>query len=262
MTLLRIVHPLTFVCLALTLVSFASGCGGDADGEYRDFSRSEPAPSDSGNVQSDEPELGGVSEQPGLGNARLGEPQLDAGQTVVEAPVPDSGELDETEGPNENNGSKKVQPAKDRQVQLLVEQREFKTEGSPQALRVNYDDIDLLKVLNMEPVTPEAPQLMPDWLTGLDGKRIRIRGFMYPPHLETGIPFFVLARDNQICCFGRDPKIYDLIGVKMRDGITTDYIQNRPFDVVGVFRIKPSVEDGKLYQLYQIDNAVVIDKIR
>ena len=152
----------------------------------------------------------------------------------------------------------KAEPAVPRKVELLVKDREFKVEGPEDALRVSYDDLDLLKVLNMEPVIAEAPHLMPDWLKNLDGRRIRIRGFMYPNMLETGIKQFVLARDNQICCFGRDPKLYDVFGVQMRNGETTDYILGRPFDVVGVFHIQPIIEEGEIYQLYAIDDAIVI----
>ncbi len=125
---------------------------------------------------------------------------------------------------------------------------------------MSYDDLDLLKILNMDPVPPDAVEHFPEWLKALDNKRIRIRGFMYPPFESTGIRAFVLARDNQICCFGRNPKVYDLIAVRLRDGVTTDYIQNRPFDVVGRFHIAPVVEDGKLYELYRIDEAIIIDR--
>ena len=84
---------------------------------------------------------------------------------------------------------------------------------------------------------------------------------MYPTFQETGLKGFVLARDNQICCFGRNPKIYDLIAVNMKSGTTTDYIQNRPFDVVGTFRIGlDAVEDGTIFGLYYIDEAAVIEK--
>lgn len=142
---------------------------------------------------------------------------------------------------------------------LLVKERDF-TKGPDGTLRVSYDDIDLLKVLNMDPVTPDAVQMMPSWLRNLDGKRIRIRGFMYPTFIESGITEFVLARDNEICCFGRDPKIYDLIHVLLREGQSTKYIQNRPFDVVGTFRIEPLIEGGKYFGLYRLEDAQVIDK--
>jgi len=148
--------------------------------------------------------------------------------------------------------------AEPRQIKLLIPERDFKVEGPDEALRVSFDDVDLLKILNMEPVVPDAPKLMPEWLKGLDGKRIRVRGFMYPPFQDTGLEAFILARDNQICCFGRDPKVYDLVRVLMREDVTTDYIENRPFDVVGTFKIGDDASiPGKLYTL---DDAVVISR--
>jgi hypothetical protein len=145
-----------------------------------------------------------------------------------------------------------------RKVQLLVPNKTFRAEG--EAVRVSYDDIDLLKVLNMDPVPPDAATYMPAWLKSLDGRRIRIRGFMYPTFQQTGVHAFGLARDNQICCFGRNPKIYDVFDVVLHEGATTNYIPNRPFDVVGVFHIHPEAEDGKLYRLYEMDDATVVTK--
>ncbi len=159
---------------------------------------------------------------------------------------------------------KDLKASKPREVKILIKNHAFSKTSPGNALRVTYDDIDLLKVMNMEPVTPNAPELMPQWLKDLDGKRIRIRGFMYPPFQQTGNEFFMLARDNQICCFGKNPKIYDLFPVVMRDGVTSDYILNRPFDVVGTFHIKAETiggePDGELERIYLIDDAIVIDK--
>ena len=50
-----------------------------------------------------------------------------------------------------------------RKVQLLVPSRTFRTEGPEGACRVSYDDIDLLKVLNMDPVPANAATMMPAW---------------------------------------------------------------------------------------------------
>jgi hypothetical protein len=148
----------------------------------------------------------------------------------------------------------------DREIRLLVHEKSFTPEGPENALRISYDDFDLLKVLNMEPVPLDAVDHFPGWLLGLDGKRVRVRGFMYPPFKEEGLEQFILARDNQICCFGKNPKIYDLVYVSMRDGVTTKYIQNRPFDVVGTFRIRPDAEGGEWFSLYELDDALVVDR--
>lgn len=152
------------------------------------------------------------------------------------------------------NAAETKQP---RIVTLLIPDKKFTTEGVEKALRVSFDDFDLLKILNMEPVTEDAPSRMPKWLKDLDGKRIRVRGFMFPPFEDENIRAFTLARDNQICCFGRNPLVYDLVDVFMRKGESTDYIQNRPFDVIGVFHIGDSIIPGELYSL---DDAVVIDR--
>lgn len=147
-----------------------------------------------------------------------------------------------------------------REIELLVPHKDFLRVKPDGALRVTYDDLDLLKVLNMEPVPEDAPKHFPLWLSELDGKRVRIRGFMVPPPREDGLSGFILARDNQICCFGRDPKVYDIIPVFLKDGVTTRYIPNRPFDVVGRFFIRPDAYRGELENLYEIEDAVILDE--
>ena len=147
------------------------------------------------------------------------------------------------------------------QIEILIKDKKFQTEPKTGALRVSFDDLDLLKVCNMEPVVENAVDFMPDWLNGLNGKTVRVRGFMYPTYETEGIERFVLARDNQICCFGRDPKVYDLIQIDMKPGKTTNYIPaTRAFDVVGTLKIQMLSQDGKPYGLYIIDQAIVIDR--
>ena len=154
----------------------------------------------------------------------------------------------------------KPKSSEQREIKILIPEKKFRVVGPEKAIRVSYDDINLLKVINMDPVTLDAPKHMPDWLKGLNGKRIRIRGFMSPTFEQTGLRAFLLGRDNQACCFPGRAKIYDLFLVKMRQGVTTDFIDNRPFDIVGIFSIKPLVEDDTLFQLYRLDDAVVIEK--
>lgn len=154
-------------------------------------------------------------------------------------------------------------PSEPREMKLLVPENSFKKEGPEGAIRVSYDDLDLLKVLNMEPVTPDAPQHFPSWLKDLDGKRIRLRGYMRPDVLAEDLPFFVLARDTQACCFGPNTKPYDIIPTIMREGVTTDYIHLQPFDIVGNFHINVEMDlddPNKVEFLYYIDDAILIRK--
>ena len=148
-----------------------------------------------------------------------------------------------------------------RKVEVLIPEKSFRTDGVSKALRVSYDDLDLLKVLNMEPVTIDAIDHMPSWLKGLNGQRIKIRGYMFPTFETEGIERFVLARDNQICCFGRDPKVYDLVQIDLKAGKTTRYIPaTRAFDVVGRLKLEMVAADDKPFGLYFLEDAEVIDR--
>ncbi|REJ89166.1 MAG: hypothetical protein DWQ34_16120 [Planctomycetota bacterium] len=150
-----------------------------------------------------------------------------------------------------------------REIKLLVPEKEFRKEGPDGALRVTFEDLDLLKVLNMEPVPRNAPEYFPDWLKNLDGKRIRIRGFMRPDFGSENIRGFILARDIEACCFGPNTKSYHIIPTILKEGTTTDYIHLRPFDAVGVFRIQVEEltgDDGELEVafVYVIEDAEVL----
>jgi len=144
-------------------------------------------------------------------------------------------------------------------IQLLIPDKSFRRERGTDAVRISYDDIDLLKILNMEPVPPNAAEYFPEWLASLNGKQIRIRGWMYPTFVSEGLTSFTLARDNGICCFQRMPKIYDVIFVKLEGGQTSRYIDQRPFDVEGTFRIDSESDGSELPRLYKIENARVLD---
>lgn len=143
-------------------------------------------------------------------------------------------------------------------MQLRVKDRTFLPEAAVSALRISFDDLDLLRVLNLDPVPLNAGEHLPDWLQELDGKRVIVRGFMYPPLTETGIQYFQLARDNDICCFGRNPKVYDRIGIALKPDQLTNHIQGRPFDVVGTFHIEPIDDEVELLQLYNMTDAHIV----
>ena len=147
-------------------------------------------------------------------------------------------------------------------IKLLIPHKEFAAEGADHSLRVTFDDLDLLKVCNMEPVPPDVMDYLPDWLKKLNGQKIILRGWMFPSGRQEGISSFMFVRDNGICCFGRDPKVYDKLAVTMQPGKTTRYIAGRPFDVEATLLIEPDIEGSEegLWWLYRLENARVIDQ--
>jgi hypothetical protein len=137
--------------------------------------------------------------------------------------------------------------------------RTFTAEGPDGALRITFDDLDLLKLLQMDPVTADCVEKMPDWLKGLSAKKVRVRGYMKPGTQLTAIPQFLLVRSTDLCCFGPKGKVYHMIAVSLKPGTTTDYIELKPFDVVGEFRIeKIELDDGTIFLLYHINDGVII----
>ena len=137
--------------------------------------------------------------------------------------------------------------------------RKFAVEGPEGALRVNFDDLDLFKLLKMDPVTSDCIERMPEWLTGLDGKQIRIRGFMKPSSVSDGLPQFLLVRSTDMCCFGPKGKVYHMIAVLLKPPTTTSYIELKPFDVVGRFHIeKVELDPGTVFLLYHLEDAAII----
>jgi len=148
------------------------------------------------------------------------------------------------------------------EIKLLVPHKEFTREGKTKALRVTFDDLDLLKVCNMEPVPPDVMNYLPDWLKNLNGQKIILRGWMFPSGRQEGISSFMFVRDNGICCFGRDPKVYDKLAVTMHPNMTTSYIAGRPFDVEATLLIEPDIEGPEegMWWLYHLEDARVIDQ--
>jgi|GEM_PF-3490569 len=149
-----------------------------------------------------------------------------------------------------NNGG--VEPASEEPVR----DPEFRREGPEEALRVSFDNIDMLRILKVEKVPADVMTRLPDWLRKLDGQKVRLRGFMYPAFEDTGLRGFTFVRDEN-CFYGQNANVFHFAEVTMRKGKTADYINGRPFDVVGVFRLGDEAERG---QLYSLDDAIVIVK--
>lgn len=76
----------------------------------------------------------------------------------------------------------------------------------------------------------------------LDGKKVFLKGYMYPMRQTTGLPSFVFCRDSGDCCFGGTPKIEDMIVVRMADEATTDYFQGM-VSVAGTFKLRRSLDE-------------------
>ncbi len=65
-------------------------------------------------------------------------------------------------------------------------------------------------------------------------------------------------RHLNIMNFAAQTRVDELIGVTLADGVTTDYIESRPFNIEGVFHIDLKVDESELIGLYRIENARIV----
>ncbi|WP_437229368.1 hypothetical protein SH661x_001404 [Planctomicrobium sp. SH661] len=260
--------------LCLGAVSFALGCGGPGE-EYRPLSAeqveqpSEPATaSPSSESPTVEPAASGekadLAQESSATPAASGE-AMPASEGAPTQASPEEGQVATATPSGDTSASMPAEAkagSKPLEIKLLIPNKEFVKEGASQSLRVTFDDLDLLKVCNMEPVPPDVMDHLPDWLKNLNGQKIILRGWMFPSGRQEGISSFMFVRDNGICCFGRDPKVYDKLAVTMQPGKTTSYIAGRPFDVEATLLIEPDIEGSEegLWWLYRLEGARVIDQ--
>ncbi len=62
-------------------------------------------------------------------------------------------------------------------------------------------------------------------LKQLNGKKIFLKGYMYPEQQTENLTGFLLVKDNQQCCFGGNPSLNDMILVKMAKGNSVNFDQ-------------------------------------
>jgi len=118
---------------------------------------------------------------------------------------------------------------------------------------ISFDDIKF----DMEKGAPFTRDLLPTRVTGLEGERIRIRGYILPSFQQTGLSQFVLVRDNMECCFGPGAALYDCVVVRMQPGKTADF-SIRPVAVAGTFRLEElRGPDGRHLAIYALDGEDV-----
>ncbi len=250
------------VALLGLLSALLAGCQSESSRDYQSFEEKrqsgyvppESFPTDPSDAET-EPLLAEVEPEPGDEPASALAPE----NVVDGSNMVDLLRVSKTT-PSTANAEPTAAAGSSRKVELLIKEREFRPEGPQGPLRITYEDLDLLKILNMDPVTADAAKFFPTWLKSLDGQRVRVRGFMIPTFESTGLERFVLARDAGLCCFGANPKVYDLISVELKPDKPTDYIHLRPFDVVGTFKIDLVTEGDKPLGLYWIENGEVLQK--
>ncbi len=113
---------------------------------------------------------------------------------------------------------------------------------------ISFDNVRF----EMKKGVPFNRQMLSPEIEKLDGKNIRIRGWILPGGQATGLTDFVLVRDNQECCFGPMAALFDCMIVKMDNGKATNFT-TRPVAIDGIFDIREQkFSDGTLMAIYHL----------
>ena len=99
----------------------------------------------------------------------------------------------------------------------------------------------------------QMPDYPPPTAQEMDGKKVFIKGYIYPGQQRLRLKQFVLVPDLGTCCFGGSPKQTHMVEVILEKGLTLDYSMTKR-RLAGVLRVNPNLQPvanrpGVYYQL-------------
>lgn len=112
----------------------------------------------------------------------------------------------------------------------------------------NYKEIPLTFKTLMEwnyDVSNNSPA--PEDVKKLDGRKVRLTGFMYPLQEGKEIQYFCLLRSTQTCCYGPRPQYNQYVFVEMEK--PTAFYRLDPVSCVGKFKVDPAPDEGFIYRM-------------
>lgn len=114
------------------------------------------------------------------------------------------------------------------------------------------------EVISYDPLRGGVTGMIPPEAKALEGKKVYLNGYMYPTNKVRGLDRFVLCRDNGTCCFGGQPKVEDMVEVKVAPGRTINHTSSLR-GIGGTFHARVEKDPGGLGQiLYHIEDADVL----
>ena len=117
---------------------------------------------------------------------------------------------------------------------------DYVTELPPGYQRVNFP----MEIAAKQFVVTEGQLALHPDVEKFRDRKIFVKGYMWQSRQPTGLTSFVLLKDNGECCFGGDPKPYDMMEVRMQDGKT---VNDTPglVGVAGVLRCNLNAGPGE-----------------
>jgi hypothetical protein len=246
---------------ALLAAGLLAGCGQPAaDATVEVASSAEPAvdPSDEAPAVRETAEPASEPPKPvdGLRDAAAGPPESETGEPPA---IASSGKENDPENTPSAAPVEAGEADSPRSADDSPPTKVFSSSRAPsrpgEAEKISFDDL----IIGVQADVVYRPWMMKERPKELDGKKVRISGFMHGGiENPDKVPEFVLLR-NLECKFGPGGQADHLAMVYMKPGTTTTYIGKDPIKVEGVLRIEPFLGvDGNTWSIYRIDDAAVV----
>jgi hypothetical protein len=101
--------------------------------------------------------------------------------------------------------------------------------------------------------------MIPERIRAADGKVVNVEGFMIPLEYNgKKVSKFILAMNQNTCCFGGNPQIHEFIIVSV-GGVGVNDEMDIPLSVKGVLRVGVQRKHGKLESVYRLQADKVTD---
>lgn len=135
---------------------------------------------------------------------------------------------------------------------ILLTMHRYQTEIPAGFQRVSFSRDIASKGIGTADRNGQRGLVLPESVKALEGKKVYIKGFMYPQGRPNFLTQFVLCKDNAECCFGGQPALTDMIGVVMNGKETTDFTPDL-VGVAGTLKINKNYRGGDLEPVYLLE---------
>lgn len=99
-----------------------------------------------------------------------------------------------------------------------------------------------------------ATHQIPARVRALNGRKVRLPGFVMPLDFSEGlVRSFLLMPNQSACCYGVMPQINEIVYVKMRDNRGAKAQMDIPMLVYGKLSVGESLRDGSVFCLYYVE---------
>jgi hypothetical protein len=106
----------------------------------------------------------------------------------------------------------------------------------------------------LAPAQTPTPTTFPQTIRALDGQAVVVPGFMMPEALDGHgrLTSFLLFRSTLTCCFGRIPRLNEMVLCEADPARPVDLLDNAPIRVYGRLKVGEVRRYGQVQALYRV----------